>query len=272
MGLAWTYAGSAQPSRGPAVSCRAGWRLVVDPHPIWTHPAMAETEVPEAKNPFEKRVAITIAIIAILLAFNESRNDNAKTDAILKSIEASEVTTEASNKWAYFQAKSVKEHTYAVQEEVLPAVASGDAAVREKTLASFAKKVDKYEHEKEEIKKEAEAKEAHARALRQVAKQNIAVNERLDHAALPLQIAVILCSIAILVGIHVFWWLGLATAVIGAGILGSSFLMRVDDIEEEEAPTATAPLVLGAKPAEHAVQPEAKPAEHAAPPEAKPAH
>lgn len=56
-------------------------------------------EIPEAKDPFDKRVALSIAIIAICLSFVANLGDNAKTSAILK-------TSEASDQWNYFQAKS----------------------------------------------------------------------------------------------------------------------------------------------------------------------
>ncbi len=41
-----------------------------------------DVEVPEAKDPFEKRIAISIAIIAVLLSYISMKGDNAKTDAI----------------------------------------------------------------------------------------------------------------------------------------------------------------------------------------------
>ena len=58
-------------------------------------------EIPEAKDPFERRVAVAIAMLAALLAFVSMRGDNAKTDAGLR-------TTEASNQWSFFQAKKLR--------------------------------------------------------------------------------------------------------------------------------------------------------------------
>ena len=60
---------------------------------------MSETpEIPEANDPFSKQVAITIALLAVVLAVIENKGDNAKTDAIIK-------TSEASNRWGYYQSK-----------------------------------------------------------------------------------------------------------------------------------------------------------------------
>jgi hypothetical protein len=50
---------------------------------------MSETpEIPEANDPFSKQVAITIALLAVVLALIENKGDNAKTDAIIKTSEA----------------------------------------------------------------------------------------------------------------------------------------------------------------------------------------
>ena len=51
-------------------------------------------EIPEASDPFEKRAAATIAILAVALAVIGSKGDNAKTDV-------------AANRWAHYQSKSI---------------------------------------------------------------------------------------------------------------------------------------------------------------------
>jgi len=67
---------------------------------------MAEApEIPEANDPFSKQVAITIALLAVVLAVIENKGDNAKTDAIIK-------TSEAANRWGYYQSKSIKQNLY----------------------------------------------------------------------------------------------------------------------------------------------------------------
>lgn len=54
---------------------------------------MAEqAEIPEVDSPFGKRVAVTIAIVAVVMAIISNRGDDAKTDALLK-------TTQSANKW-----------------------------------------------------------------------------------------------------------------------------------------------------------------------------
>jgi hypothetical protein len=184
---------------------------------------MAETpEIPEANDPFSKQVAITIALLAVVLAVIESKGDNAKTDAIIK-------TSEASNRWGYYQSKSIKQNLYETELEILSylnptgseaGTVDPEATTHRKALsASMAKAAaaaKRYDSEKGEIKKEAEQFEAAAAA-------NGKINDRCDHAALALQIAVVICSVAILSRWRLFWYIGLGLGVAGALIGLSAF-------------------------------------------------
>jgi len=184
---------------------------------------MAEApEIPEANDPFSKQVAITIALLAVVLAVIENKGDNAKTDAIIK-------TSEAANRWGYYQSKSIKQNLYETELEILshlrpPALDSGvvdpEAAVRRKAVQASIDKAaataKRYDSEKGDIKKEAEQFEAAAEA-------NGKINDRCDHAALSLQIAVVICSVAILSRWKLFWYIGMGLGVAGALIGMSTF-------------------------------------------------
>lgn len=176
-------------------------------------PMPEATEIPEAKDPFEKRVAITIALIAVVLSFISNQGDNAKTESILR-------TTEAANQWAYYQAKSVKQTVVDGQEQTFALFAS----VAPDKVAALAQserlkgEAARYAKEKDEIKKKAEA-------LDEEAKHDNAINDRCDKGALFLQLAVVVASVAILTQMRFFWWIGMALGVAGAVIGGSAFWM-----------------------------------------------
>jgi hypothetical protein len=169
-------------------------------------------EIPEANNPFDKQVALTIAILAICLSFIENLGDNAKTDAIIK-------TNEASNQWAYFQAKSIKGGMAEVHADLLSRLSGATPAegTKEK-LTQLAQQVAKYGTEKAEIQKKAEE-------LQQAAGHQSSINDRCDQSALFLQIAVVICSVSILAKSPKFWWAGMALGVAGVAIGLTAFLM-----------------------------------------------
>lgn len=169
-------------------------------------------EIPEAKDPFEKRVALTIAIIAICLSFVGNLGDNAKTDAIIK-------TNEASDQWGFFQAKSLKSQIAATHGDLLTRLSNG--ALSEETKAEAAdlkKKAERYEAEENEIKSKAEA-------LQTSAAHASAINDRCDESALLLQISVVVCSVSILAQSHKFWWLGMLLGTAGMALGATAFML-----------------------------------------------
>lgn len=196
---------------------------------------MSETpEIPEAEDAFSKRVAISIAVLAVCISFIGNYGDNAKTDSILK-------TTSAANQWSYFQAKSVKQHAYTLDRDILSVLAPGsvDVAKRDELIKGYEKQIAKYETEKKEIgfgDKDAkgdwvEFKDDHgkqiisAKEYEEEAAHGIAINDRCDLASLLLSLGVILCSVAILMKRHVFWFVGLGTGLAGAVVGATAFLM-----------------------------------------------
>ena len=95
-----------------------------------------------------------------------------------------------------------------------------EAAARRKTILTSNEKAaataKRYDSEKGDIKKEAEQFEVAAEAKGKV-------NDRCDHAALALQIAVVICSVAILSRWRLFWYIGLGLGAAGALIGLSAF-------------------------------------------------
>ena len=175
---------------------------------------MPETvELPEVKNPYERRVAITIAAIAVMLALISVMGSNAKTEGLLAA-------TRASNQWAYFQSKSIKEHTITGQRELLGMLTGIDEAKRAEAIKGHTAKIATYEKEKEEIKSKAEK-------LEEEVERNTRIDERCDLAELMLQVSIVLGSVAILVHWHLFWFLAMALGASGAGVGFTAFLMRM---------------------------------------------
>jgi Domain of unknown function (DUF4337) len=175
---------------------------------------MAEAaEIPEAKDPFEKAVAVSIAIMAVVLSVIANRGDDAKTDAIIK-------TNEAANKWGYFQAKSIKQHVYDTTLKSLSVLnaASADQAKLGELSSKLNEELKRYDQEKGAIKTEAEHLETEA-------KQQLSINNRSDFGALLLQIAIVMASIAILSRWKSLWVGGIILGLAGAGVGLSAFFL-----------------------------------------------
>ena len=175
---------------------------------------MAEApEIPEANNPFEKRVAVTIAILAVVLAVVGNKGDNAKTDAIIK-------TNEASNQWAYYQAKGIKGSIASAEQELLTLLAPSQPAA-----ADLVKKAEQLKAKAEEYKTEQKEIKAHAEEAAKDAERGSKINDRCDQGSLALQIAIVIASVSILARSHAFWIASILLGLVGIVIGTLAFLI-----------------------------------------------
>lgn len=170
-------------------------------------------EIPEAADPFEKRVAISIAILAVFLSLISNLGDTAKTDSIIKS-------TQVADKYTFFQAKSLKGMLAETQVTLLARLAPATGAADEtaKEVERLRGEISRYEVEKEQIKGEAEA-------LKVAGQHSSKINDQCDLAALLLQVAIVVCSVAIVSHWRAFWFGGLALGLAGAAFGAKAFLM-----------------------------------------------
>jgi hypothetical protein len=169
-------------------------------------------DIPESNDPFGRQVALTIALLAVVLAVISNKGDSAKTDAIIK-------TNEASDQWGHYQAKSLKQNLCETEGRLLSLLqTSVDATARTAAIAKTESDAKRYNSEKEELKTEAEK-------LVAAADHNSKINDRCDLASLGLQIGIVVCSVSILSKWRLFWFIGITLGLIGGAIGVTAFLM-----------------------------------------------
>ena len=175
---------------------------------------MAETpEIPEAKDPFEKRAAVTIAILAVVLALFGNRAENARTEAIIK-------TNKAVDQWAFFQAKGIKGNIASAEQELLTLLAPSQNPV-----ADVAKNAERLKTEAERYKTEQEEPKKEARKAENEADLELKISERCERGSLALQIAIVVASVSILAHSHAFWIASIILGLIGIGIGVTAFML-----------------------------------------------
>jgi hypothetical protein len=159
-----------------------------------------------------KRIGILIALMAALLAFSEAAGGNAQADAIRG-------TVEASNLWAFYQAKTIRKTTLETDAKLLELEAMdmkpgprADAAA--KTIAEWRATAARYESEpdKREGRKEL-AERAHE--VETERDHNAAVNATFDLTSAALQIGILLASTAVVTNIVAFAYAGGFAGVLG---------------------------------------------------------
>ncbi|MCL5421254.1 MAG: DUF4337 domain-containing protein [Nitrospirae bacterium] len=136
--------------------------------------------------------------------------------------------SQASDQWAYYQAKSIKGYIYETQKEKLELELKSSGAKMPKPLLqeyvqrvdSYAKKIKKYDEEKKQIENDARKFEG----IKDDAQKHAQI---FGMAVIFLQIAILLSSIAALLKKKLVWVLGLAVGVVGLVYFADGFLLFI---------------------------------------------
>ena len=154
-----------------------------------------------ANDPLSRKVGATMAIIAALLAIVAVSGHIMTTEELLSQ-------QKASDQWAYYQAKSLRRYQSDVASDILSAL-SGEAAV---------KLTEKYKGNMERYTKEGEAIQEKAKELE--AESAIAGRRavRLHLGEVFLEIAIVVCSLAILTKRKIAWHAAIASAGLGVAL------------------------------------------------------
>jgi hypothetical protein len=186
---------------------------------------VAEVELPNPEEleerrekSFSRRVALTTAIYAVMLAIASLGGNNSMKDMLLAQ-------QQSSDQWAFYQAKVIREHLYRAQKLVLEAELADTAAARgprqERVQAlarQFADEEKRYNAEKKDIEKDAKHLE-HERDV------NRARDPYFDYAEVLLQIAIVCSSVSILSTSRPMFWFSMTLAVLGVVFTANGFLL-----------------------------------------------
>ncbi|HEY8333818.1 MAG TPA: DUF4337 domain-containing protein [Tardiphaga sp.] len=161
------------------------------------HESMEHAEHAEHASGSNKNIALLIAVIALFLALSETLGKGAQTESISKNVEAS-------NLWAFFQAKSIRRTVVQATSDQarLSLGQMGDDAAKAaltKQIEDWKKTADRYRSEPEtgegSEQLAARAKEAeHARDLA------MARYHHYEVASAAFQIGIVLASATIITG------------------------------------------------------------------------
>lgn len=119
--------------------------------------------------------------------------------------------SQASDQWAYYQAKSIKETTYQTQRDAMELAMKsmpGAETVYKGKLAAYEKEVERYKKEKNEIMTDAKKLEA--------ARDDFQVhNARFGRSLILLQIGILFSSLATISKNHIYWYAGAGSGIGG---------------------------------------------------------
>ena len=152
-----------------------------------------------------KGVALLISILALVLAFSETLGKSAQTEAMSYNIQAS-------NLWAFFQAKTIRQTTLRTAADQLGVAA--DTEKSKKQIETWKKTAERYEDEPEtrEGRKQLAERAKNAERKRDKA---FAAYHHYEMSSAAVQIAIVLASASIITAIPALFWSAGALGVVG---------------------------------------------------------
>ena len=187
---------------------------------------MPEVELPNTEEleevrskRFTKRVALTTAIFAVILAITSLGGNNAMKEMLLAQ-------QQSSDQWAFYQSKVIREHFYRIEKMRIEADlqqwgASMKPEVREKyetMLRTISDEELRYNTEKKKIEQDAKGLELD----RDI---NRSKDPYFDYAEVLLQISIVMASISILAISRYMFYFALMTAGLGSLFMLNGYLL-----------------------------------------------
>lgn len=157
----------------------------------------------EARDSWTKFVSLTLVCLAVLTAIATLKGGGFTTRTLKELNEATFQQAHASDQWAFFQAKSIKQNLYEIEGDLTPKDA--DAKAIEKVKA----KVEKYGKEKDEIMKEAKAHEVKRDVARANAEKVALLSKDMGMAITLFQVSVALGGICLITKRKWLWFASL---------------------------------------------------------------
>jgi Domain of unknown function (DUF4337) len=179
------------------------------------HESMEHAEHAHHASSSNKQIALLIAVMALFLALSETLGKSAQTEALNLNIEAS-------NLWAFFQAKTIRMTSVRTAAEGLQTQLEKETdpafkAAADKRVDFWQKTAQRYDDEPEtnEGRKQLVARAKKAEEKRDVA---FAKYHHFEVASAAFQIGIVLASATIITGMMLLSW-----AAIGLGVIGLGF-------------------------------------------------
>jgi len=176
----------------------------------------------EKKEPWLNYLALATVILAVCATLSTFKGGAYSTRSVLAQ-------SHAANQWAYYQSKSLKGYLYEIQKETLEfdlqetgagLSAQGLQDLKDR-IASYGKRMEKYDSEKAEIMQEAKKFEDD----RDDAQRHSRI---FGIAVIFLQIGILLSSVSALMKKKLVWYTALVVGVVGVFYFIDGFLLFLE--------------------------------------------
>lgn len=171
----------------------------------------------EKKEPWLNYLALTTVVLAVCATLSTFKGGSYSTRSVINQ-------AQASDQWAFYQAKAIKGELYTVQRDALQVELDALPArtpqeqrqIYQKKIADYDKKIGRYSKEKAEIQKQAQNLEQQRDAAQRQGKP-------FGVAVIFLQVAILISSIAGLFRRKQIWYAALPVGLLGLAYFADGF-------------------------------------------------
>jgi hypothetical protein len=192
-----------------------------------------------ASSGFDRKVAMTIAVIAAALAGVSVLGHRAHNDVLRLHNEAAVKEVNASNGYAWYQATRVRQQNLEVNKQILslqpPPASEEDHHKRDATIKGWDDKIAEYKGDLAKRKADADRDKEEAKTLTHEAHFVHRQADRLDIGHLAVELGLVLGSIAVLTKRKSFWIAGITAGLIGMAVTSSALLMKDEHAGDSHA-------------------------------------
>lgn len=178
--------------------------------------AVAE-ELEREGGSFLRTIALTTAILAAFAAVASLQAGGTANEALVLKTEATRLQSEASDQWAYYQAKGIK-------SAVAEAAAAAYSAAGKPAPPELTERIRRYQGEQEEIKTRAEEKEHERDARSAEADHLMHRHHGFANAVALFQVSIALGALAALTRSRPVWLGSLGLGAVGLIMFGRHLL------------------------------------------------
>jgi len=161
---------------------------------------------------FLKRIALTTALFAAVAAIAALKAGATVNEALVLKTEATRLQAEASDQWAYYQAKGIKGAT-------AEAARTSWLAIAKEPPAEYSEKQKRYAEEQKEIEKKARELEKRRDEKSAEADHLLHRHHGFANAVALFQVSIALGAVAALTRNRLVWYGSLAVGLVGATVL-----------------------------------------------------
>ena len=165
-----------------------------------------------AHDPSLRGVSLTMATLAVLVAVVSLLGHRAHTEELL-------FQNKATDNWSYYQAKSIRRHSYEQFLDMLSISNPKEPQAAEALKAKYEKEIKRYDGEEKEIEDEA-------RRLEQETAVAGRKGDRFDLGEVFLEVALVVSSITLLTRRKLYWGMGGIAGILGIGVAATALWIR----------------------------------------------